>query len=313
MTIPTWLWFAFSLFVVLMLVLDLGVFHRRAHAIRMKEALTWSFVWIGLALAFNAGIYFWFGEQKALEFLTGYLIEKTLSVDNVFVFVVLFSSFAVPREYQHRVLFWGVTGALVMRGVFIATGAALLERFHWIIYVFGALLVVTAVKLLLQRNEKVDATRNPLYRLFARRIPSVPEYDGERFFTFRHGRRYATPLFLVLLAIEATDLVFAVDSIPAIFAVTTDPFIVYTSNVFAMLGLRALYFVVADVVEKFVYIKPALSLILAFVGVKMLLTHVYKMPISVSLGVIASTLTIAAVASLLRQRQQLRGRGAAAS
>jgi tellurite resistance protein TerC len=297
------MWVGFSLFVLFMLALDLGVFHRKAHAVRMKEALAWSAVWIGLAFVFNALVYFWFGEQKALEFLAGYLIEKTLSVDNVFVFVVLFGAFAVPREYQHRVLFWGVLGALVMRAVCIAAGAALLQHFHWVIYIFGALLVVTAVKLLRQKNETIDPSRNPLYRMFAKRIPSVPEYDGEKFFTIRNDKRYATPLLLVLLAIEATDLVFAVDSIPAIFAITNDPFIVYTSNVFAILGLRALYFVLADVVDKFVYIKPALAVILGFVGVKMLLMEVYKIPIAVSLGVIASTLIIAAVASMLHQRK----------
>ncbi|HYO77806.1 MAG TPA: TerC family protein [Thermoanaerobaculia bacterium] len=303
MTVPISMWVGFSLFVLLMLALDLGVFHRKAHAVRMKEALAWSAVWIGLAFVFNALVYFWYGEQKALEFLAGYLIEKTLSVDNVFVFVVLFGAFAVPREYQHRVLFWGVLGALVMRAVCIAAGAALLQHFHWVIYIFGALLVVTAVKLLRQKNETIDPSRNPLYRMFAKRIPSVPEYDGEKFFTIRNGKRYATPLLLVLLAIEATDLVFAVDSIPAIFAITNDPFIVYTSNVFAILGLRALYFVLADVVDKFVYIKPALAVILGFVGVKMLLMEVYKIPIAVSLGVIASTLVIAAVASVLHQRK----------
>ncbi|HEX6085675.1 MAG TPA: TerC family protein [Thermoanaerobaculia bacterium] len=304
MTVSLSMWIGFSLFVLLMLALDLGVFHRKAHVVRMKEAVTWSVVWIALAFAFNALVYQWYGEQKALEFLTGYIIEKTLSVDNVFVFVVLFGAFAVPREYQHRVLFWGVLGALVMRAVCIALGAALLQHFHWVIYLFGALLVLTAGKLLRQKNETLDPSRNPLYRLFANRIPSVPEYDGEKFFTIRNGKRFATPLLLVLIAIEATDLVFAVDSIPAIFAVTNDPFIVYTSNVFAILGLRALYFVLADVVDKFVYIKPALAVILGFVGVKMLLMDVYKIPIGVSLGVIATTLLVAVVASVIRQRQR---------
>ena len=306
MTVSLSMWIGFSLFVLLMLALDLGVFHRKAHVVRMKEAVTWSVVWIALAFAFNALVYQWYGEQKALEFLTGYIIEKTLSVDNVFVFVVLFGAFAVPREYQHRVLFWGVLGALVMRAVCIALGAALLQHFHWVIYVFGALLVLTAVKLLRQKNETLDPSRNPLYRLFANRIPSVPEYDGEKFFTIRNGKRFATPLLLVLIAIEATDLVFAVDSIPAIFAVTNDPFIVYTSNVFAILGLRALYFVLADVVDKFVYIKPALAVILGFVGVKMLLMDVYKIPIGVSLGVIATILAVAVLASLIRAQRMPR-------
>jgi tellurite resistance protein TerC len=303
MTASVTLWIGFTLFVLVMLALDLGVFHRKSHVVRMKEALTWSVVWIALSLLFNAAVWYWFGPEKALEFLTGYVIEKTLSVDNVFVFVVLFGSFSVPREYQHRVLFWGVFGALLMRAAFIATGAALLAHFHWVIYLFGALLVITAIKLMTEKGIAVDPEKNPIYRLFAKRVRSVPEYDGKRFFTVRDGKRYATPLFLVLLAIEATDLVFAIDSIPAIFAVTEDPFIVYTSNVFAILGLRALYFVLADVVEKFVYIKPALAFILGFVGVKMLLTEVYKIPISVSLGVIIATLTVAIVASALKRKE----------
>ena len=306
MTASIPLWIGFTIFVLFMLALDLGVFHRKAHVVRMKEALIWSFVWIALSLVFNGAVYYWFGPEKALEFLTGYIIEKTLSVDNVFVFVVLFGSFAVPREYQHRVLFWGVFGALLMRAAFIATGAALLAHFHWVIYLFGGLLVITAIKLMMQRSVEVDPAQNPLYRLFAKRLRSVPEYDGDRFFTFRNGKRYATPLFLVLLAIEATDLVFAVDSIPAIFAVTDDPFIVYTSNVFAILGLRALYFVLADVVEKFVYIKEALAIILGFVGVKMLLMDVYKIPISISLGVIVFTLAVAVVASIFKRRGDAR-------
>jgi len=309
MTASVTLWVGFTLFVLVMLALDLGVFHRKAHVVRMKEALIWSVVWIALSLVFNAAVYYWFGPEKALEFLTGYVIEKTLSVDNVFVFVVLFGSFAVPREYQHRVLFWGVFGALLMRAAFIATGAALLAHFHWVIYLFGALLVITAIKLMAEKGVAVDATKNPLYRLFVKRVRSVPEYDGDKFFTIQNGKRYATPLFLVLVAIEATDLVFAVDSIPAIFAVTDDPFIVYTSNVFAILGLRALYFVLADVVEKFVYIKPALAFILGFVGIKMLLMDVYKIPIAASLGVIVAALAVAIVASALKRRQLARDGG----
>jgi tellurite resistance protein TerC len=302
MTASLTLWIGFSLFVVAMLALDLGVFHRHSHVVRVREALTWSVVWVALALLFNAGIYFKFGKEPALEFLAGYLIEKSLSVDNVFIFIILFSAFAVPRALQHRVLFWGVIGALVMRAAFIGAGAALLERFHWVIYVFGGILVLTAIKLFAEKGETTDPTRNPLYRFAARHIRSVPEYDGQKFFTIRNGKRYATPLFLVVIAIEISDLVFAIDSIPAIFAVTNNPFIVYTSNVFAILGLRALYFVLADVVEKFTYIKPALAVILGFVGVKMLLMDVYKIPISVSLGVIALTLLIAILASMVRAR-----------
>lgn len=297
-----WMWGGFTVFVLLMLTLDLGVFHRSAHEVRFKEALTWSGVWISLALLFNLGIYRWFGSEKALEFLTGYLIEKALSVDNIFVFLVLFAFFAVPKEYQHRVLFWGVLGALVMRGVFIAVGAALLARFHWVIYIFGALLVATAVKLLLQRDGEAHPERNPAYRLFRRIVPSVSDYRGPRFTVVSQGRRYATPLLMVLVTVEATDLVFAIDSIPAIFAVTQDPFIVYTSNVFAILGLRALYFVLAGVMDRFHYLRVGLALVLAFVGAKMLLTGAYKIPISVSLCVVAAILACAVVASMLHPK-----------
>jgi tellurite resistance protein TerC len=293
------MWGGFTAFVLAMLAVDLGVFHRKAHEVKFKEALAWSIVWISLALLFNLGIYRWFGTEKALEFLTGYLIEKALSVDNVFVFLVLFTFFAVRKEHQHRVLFWGVLGALVMRGVFIALGATLLARFHWIIYVFGVFLVFTAVKLILHRNEEMHPERLPIYKLFRRWVPSVDEYHGAQFTVVQNGKRYATPLLLVLVTVEATDLVFAVDSIPAIFAVTSDPFIVYTSNIFAILGLRALYFVLAGVMDKFHYLKTALALILGFVGVKMLLMGVYKISIGVSLAVIASILAFAVIASIV--------------
>ncbi len=295
-----WMWSGFVVLVLLMLSIDLGVFHRTAHEVKFREAITWSGVWIGLALLFNYGIYRWFGTERALEFLTGYLIEKALSVDNVFVFLVLFTFFAVRKEYQHRVLFWGVLGALLMRGVFIGVGTALLARFHWVIYVFGALLVLTAVKLLVQRDEHVRPERNPVYRLFRRVVPTASEYHGARFTIVQGGRRVATPLLMVLVTVEATDVVFAVDSIPAIFAVTRDPFIVYTSNVFAILGLRALYFVLAGVMDRFHYLRAGLALVLAFVGVKMLLAGVYKIPISASLGVIAAILACAVLASLLK-------------
>ena len=235
-------WIGFTLLVLAMLGLDLGVFHRRAHEVRVKEALLWTVVWISVALLFNVGVYFWFGSERALEFLTGYLIEKALSVDNIFVFLVLFSYFAVPPAFQHRVLFWGIVGALVMRAVFILLGAALLQSFHWVIYIFGAFLVFTGVKLLLQRGSEVHPERNPLFRQFKRLIPAVGDYRGPRFTVVENGKRFATPLLLVLVAIEATDIVFAVDSIPAVFAVTRDPFIVYTSNIFAILGLRAAVF-----------------------------------------------------------------------
>ena len=294
------LWGGFLAFVLIMLALDLGVFHRRAHEVRVTEALIMTSVWIGLALLFNVGVYFMFGWERALEFLSGYLIEKALSVDNIFVFIVVFSVFAVPPKLQHRVLFWGILGALVMRALFIVVGAALLHRFHWISYIFGAFLVYTGIKLLVQRSGEVHPERNPLFRLFRSVIPSVSTYREGHFTVVENGKRYATPLLLVLLAIEATDIVFAVDSIPAIFAITTDPFIVFTSNIFAILGLRALYFAVASIMNKFHYLKVGLSLVLAFVGSKMLLAGVIKVPILVSLGVIAALLAGSMVASLLR-------------
>ncbi|MEK7408043.1 MAG: TerC family protein [Acidobacteriota bacterium] len=294
------LWIGFTLFVLAMLGIDLGVFHRRAHEVHLREALLWTVVWIALALLFNVGVYFWFGPERALEFLTGYLIEKALSVDNVFVFLVIFSYFAVPAALQHRVLFWGILGALIMRAIFIVLGAALLEKFHWLIYIFGAFLIVTGVKLLLQRGSEVHPERNPLFRLFQRLVPSVADYRGSQFTVVENGKRYATPLLLVLVAVEATDLVFAVDSIPAIFAITRDPFIVYTSNIFAILGLRALFFVLAGVMGKFHYLSVGLALVLAFVGAKMMLTDLYKIPIVASLAVVAVLLTGSIVASLIR-------------
>jgi tellurite resistance protein TerC len=294
------LWAGFTLFVLVMLALDLGVFHRQAHEVSVREALAWTGVWVTLALTFNVGIYFWFGAQSALEFLTGYVIEKALSVDNIFVFIVVFSVFAVPAKLQHRVLFWGILGALVMRAIFIFLGAALLQRFGWVIYVFGAFLVFTGIKLLRQKEDEVHPERNPLFRLFRRFVPSTSEYRGGQFTVVEAGKRYATPLMLVLVAIETTDLVFAVDSIPAIFAVTTDPFLVYTSNIFAILGLRALYFALAGMMGKFHYLKVGLSLVLIFVGAKMLLSFVYHMPIAASLGIIVSLLGGSVLASLLR-------------
>jgi tellurite resistance protein TerC len=265
----------------------------------MREALIWTGVWIGMALLFNLGVYRWFGAKTGLEFLTGYLIEKALSVDNIFVFLVIFSYFRVPGALQHRVLFWGILGALVTRAIFILLGAALLHRFHWVVYLFGAFLVFTGIKLLLQGESEVHPERNPVLRLFARLVPSVSDYRGARFSVVEAGRRYATPLLTVLVVVETTDLVFAVDSIPAIFAVTRDPFIVYTSNIFAILGLRALFFVLAGTMEKFHYLQVGLGLVLAFIGVKMLLADVYKVPIGISLGVIAALLAGSIVASLL--------------
>lgn len=257
-------------------------------------------MWITLALVFNAWIALTYGSQRGMEFLTGYTIEKALSVDNVFVFLIVFASFRVPEALQHRVLFWGVLGALVMRGVFIAVGAAALEAFHGVIYVFGGILLITGIKLLVQRNHETDPQRNPLFRLFQRWVPSTPEYDGQRFFTRAGGRLLATPLLAVLVLIEISDLVFAVDSIPAIFAVTRDPFIVFSSNIFAILGLRALYFCISGFVAPLRYLKVGLALVLIFVAAKMLVSEWYKIPIGVSLGVVLGLLAGATLVSLAR-------------
>jgi tellurite resistance protein TerC len=298
-----WAWVGFNLFVLALLALDLGVFHRKAHVVSLKEATVWSIVWITLALVFNIGIYFWSGSEPALNFFTGYLIEKSLSVDNIFVFVLIFSAFSVPAAFQHRVLFWGILGALLMRGTLILVGSVLLHEFHWIIYVFGAFLILTGIRMAFQRHAEQHPEDNPLVRLVRRLLPMTDGYEGDRFFVRRAGRWLATPLMLVLLSVEFTDLIFAVDSIPAIFAVTQDPFIVYTSNVFAILGLRSLYFVLAGVVDKFYYLKLGLSAILVFVGMKMVLADVYKIPVAISLLVIAAVLAIAVVASWLRARR----------
>jgi tellurite resistance protein TerC len=299
---PIWLWMGFNAFVLAMLAIDLGVFHRTAHTVSLKEALSWSIVWIGLALVFNAGLYVFQGPELALQFLTGYLIEKSLSVDNIFVFVLLFSTFGVPAAYQHRVLFWGVLGALVMRGLLIIVGAVLLQDFHWIIYVFGAFLIVTGIRMALHKETEIHPERNPVLKLVRRVVPVTANYERDRFFVRRAGQVLATPLLLVLLAVETTDLIFAVDSIPAVFAVTTDPFIVYTSNVFAILGLRSLYFVFANIIHQFYYLRLGLAVILSFVGVKMVLTDLHHIPTPLSLLVIALVLAIAIIASLLRAR-----------
>lgn len=267
-----WLWIGFNLFVLAMLALDLGVFHRKTHVISAKEAAVWSVVWISLSLLFNAGIYFFWdrlvpdsgysNSEAAFAFFTGYLIEKSLSVDNIFVFILIFSYFRVPAAYQHRVLFWGILGALIMRGILIVIGAALLKEFHWLIYVFGAFLIFTGIRMALSQHEEVQPEHNPVVRFFRKLMPVTASYEEAKFFVRRAGILMATPLFLVLLIVESTDLVFAIDSIPAIFAVTQDPFIVYTSNVFAILGLRALYFLLANVMEKFQYLKLGLSFVL---------------------------------------------------
>ncbi len=303
MTDTTWLWVGFNFFVLAMLALDLGVFHRKTHAVTFKESITWTVVWVTLALVFNAGVWHFAGPQKGLEFFTGYVIEKSLSVDNVFVFALLFSYFAVPAQYQHKVLFWGILGALIMRAIMIVAGAALIAKFAWIIYVFGAFLIITGIKMLVKREEEIHPERNPVVKWFKRLMPVTSDYRGDRFFVRDNGLRCATPLFVVLLLVEITDVIFAVDSIPAIFAVTTDPFIVYTSNVFAILGLRSLYFALAGVMDKFHYLKIGLGVVLAFVGVKMLLAHsAWKIPTLLSLGVVVLVLAASVVASLLRTR-----------
>lgn len=294
-----WFWVVFNIFVLGLLALDLGVFHRKDHAVGMKEAAIWTVVWISLALLFNLGIYIYAGSEPALQFLTGYLIEKSLSVDNIFVFVMLFSYFNVPVIYQHRVLFWGILGALIMRGILIGVGAFLIAQFHWVIYIFGAFLVFTGIRMAMQKEENVEVESNGVVKLLRRVMPITQGYHGHDFFVRNAGRIFATPLFVVLLVVETTDLIFALDSIPAIFAVTTDPFLVYTSNVFAILGLRSLYFLLAEVVTKFRFLKLGLSAILVFVGIKMLIVDIYHIPILVSLGVIATTLAISIVASLL--------------
>jgi tellurite resistance protein TerC len=299
MTPQLWLWIGFGVFVLAMLALDLGVFHRKSHTVGMKEALTWSGVWIALALLFNAGVWHWRGSGQGLEFLTGYLVELSLSVDNLFVFLLIFGYFKVPAQYQHKVLFWGILGALLMRAVFIGAGIALIQKFHWIIYVFGGVLVISGLKMAFEKDKEVHPEKNPVLRLFRRFMPVTGEYHGGDFFVKRGKLRLATPLFIVLLMLETTDLVFAVDSVPAVLAITTDPFIVYTSNVFAILGLRSMFFALAGVMKLFHYLHYGLAAVLVFVGAKMLLAGFYKIPTLASLLVIVGLLAVAVVASLL--------------
>lgn len=304
MTESIWLWVGFNAFILAMLALDLGVFHRKTHVVSLRESLTWTGVWVMLALIFNLGVWHYSGSAKAVEFFTGYVIEKSLSVDNVFVFALLFSYFAVPVKYQHKVLFWGILGALIMRAVMIAAGAALITRFAWIIYVFGAFLILTGIKMILKREEEIHPERNPIVRGFKKLMPVTPDYRGDKFFDRENGKRVATPLFVVLLLVEFTDLIFAVDSIPAIFAITKDPFIVYTSNVFAILGLRSLYFALAGVMHKFHYLKIGLGVVLSFVGVKMILAHTaWKIDTLISLGIIVTILATSMVWSWLRPKR----------
>src|SRR5215468_618629 len=304
MSHQVWIWVAFNVFVLMMLAVDLGVLHRRAHEVRLKEALVWSGIWIALALLFALGVYAWDGPQSALEFLTGYLIEKSLSIDNIFIFALIFSYFKVPARYQHKVLFWGILGALVMRAIFIFAGIALLQRLHWILYIFGALLILTGIKMVTEKDKEIHPDKNPVLKLFRRLVPVTADYRADHFFVKQAGHYAATPLFLVLLVVETTDVIFSVDSIPAILSITIDPFLVYTSNVFAILGLRALYFALAGVVRLFHYLHYGLSAILVFVGAKMLLADIYKLPVVVALGVVAGLLLIAVIASLMRPQQR---------
>ena len=297
-------WIGFLALVIGLLAIDLGVFHRKAHAVSRREALTWSAVWISLALAFNAGVYALMGTERGIEWTTGYLIEKSLAIDNVFVFLLIFSSFAVPPQYQHRILFWGILGAIVMRAILIAVAGVLLSTLHVVIYIVGAFLIVTGIKFLRDRNHSPSLEGNPVLKLARRFLRTTDSYEGQRFWVRRNGVIYATPLFLVLLLVEASDLVFAVDSIPAIYAVTDDPFIVFTSNIFAILGLRALYFVLAGYLLGMKYLKPGLAAVLVFVGAKMLLVDVYKTPPLLSLGVILAILAFAIGASWLRRDRQ---------
>ena len=298
-----WFWIIFNVAILGLLALDLGVFHRKAHAVSVKEAAIWSVVWISLSLLFNLGIFLFEGKEIAMQFLAGYLIEKSLSVDNIFVFIMLFSFFQVPAAYQHRVLFWGILGALIMRGALIGAGAFLIAQFSWVLYIFGAFLVYTGIRMALQKDDiHVDVDSNQAVKLLRRIFPITDGYRGQKFMTVENGVRMATPLLVVLLIVETTDLIFALDSIPAIFAVTQDPFIVYTSNVCAILGLRALYFLLAGVMQSFHYLKYGLSLVLVFVGVKMLIADFYHVSIGLSLSVIGVVLTVSILASLLFPR-----------
>jgi len=296
-------WILFNLFVLVMLALDLGVFHRRAHTVRFKEALAWSAAWISMAAVFSVIVLYWHGRTSSLEFITGYVIELSLSVDNLFVFLVIFRYFKVPAHDQHKVLFWGIVGALVMRGIFILAGVTLINRFHWIIYVFGALLIYSGFKLLRQGETEIHPEHNPILRIFRRYVPVTKDYVGDKFFIRKPGL-FATPLFVVLLVVETTDVLFAVDSIPAVLAITRDAFIVYTSNVFAIMGLRSMYFALAGLIEMFRYLHYGLAVVLMFVGVKMIGSNYLHLPTWVALGVVVVVLGVAVAASSLNPKKQ---------
>jgi len=304
MEVSIYFWIGFHVLIFLILGIDLGILSKKAHKVPLKEALLWSGAWIIVALAFNLFVFFEFGKTRALEFLTGYLIEYSLSVDNIFVFILIFSYFAVPEKYQHKVLFWGIIGALVMRGIFIFAGVALINRFHWIVIIFGGFLIVTGIKMMVQKDVQVDPSKNPVMRFARKFLPVTEESDKGRFFTRLNSKMYVTPLFLVLLIIESTDLLFAVDSIPAVLAVSHERFIVYTSNIFAILGLRSLYFAVSGIMGYFRYLKTGLAFILTFVGLKMVASFFhFEIPILISLAFIVSILIISILASVLISRK----------
>lgn len=293
-----WLWAGFVVFIILMLLLDLVVFNRKTHEIKMKEALLLSFFWISLAILFNLGVWYYLGQQKALEFLAAYLIEESLSIDNLFVFIMIFTYFQVNPKYQHKILFWGIVGAMVLRAIFIIAGVALINKFHWVIYIFGGFLIFTGIRMALDKGTKIDPDKNPVIKLVKKIFPVTTDNRYGHFFVRINGKLFATTLFITLVMIEFTDLVFAVDSIPAVLAISKDPFIVYTSNVFAILGLRSLYFALSSIIQYFRYLKLGLSAILFFVGVKMCISGFYKMPIGISLGVLVGILTLSVLLSV---------------
>lgn len=303
MSETTILWGAFSLFVLGMLALDLGVFHRKSHVVSIKEALTWTAVWITLAMLFNLFVFHYFDKEKALEFFTAYLVEKSLSIDNIFVIIMIFSYFSVPASYQHKVLFWGILGALVMRVIFIFAGIELIHKFHWLIYLFGGFLVFTGIRMVFGDDKPMDPEKNPLVKLVRKIFPITESFEGDKFFVKRDEKTWATPLFIVVVLIEGTDLIFAVDSIPAIISISDDTFIVYTSNVFAILGLRSLYFALAGIEKYFTYLKYGLAAILIFVGVKMCIADFYKIPVEISLIIISFLLAISMIASVIVKRK----------
>lgn len=298
------MWIIFSLVVTVMLALDLLIFHRKAHKVKIKEAIVWSIIWIALALLFNIGIYFAEGKEAALKFLTGYIVEKSLSVDNLFVFIVIFTYFGIESIYQHKILFWGIIGALITRGIFISTGVTIVQSLHWILYVFGVFLIITGIKLAFQTEDQIHPEKNLAYRIFKRFFSFTHEHAGGKFFIRQNGILIATPLFVTLLVIETTDVVFALDSIPAILGITIDPFIVFSSNIFAILGLRALYFVLAGFMQMFRYLHYGLSIILIFIGVKMLIEKFVVIPIEIALGVVAVILIVSVIMSVINPEKK---------